>query len=94
MPHISKELSFLEFIYGLKGLPKGIIHGDAFQDNIFFKNDKLSGLIDFYFACNDFYAYDLAISQLMPGVLTSKLLILKKINLLILNSKDMKIYGN
>jgi homoserine kinase type II len=43
------------------GLPKGIIHGDLFIDNIFFKNNKLSGIIDFYFAANDYFMYEIAI---------------------------------
>ena len=42
-------------------LPNGIIHGDLFIDNIFFKKDKLSGVIDFYFAANDFFMYEIAI---------------------------------
>ena len=44
-----------------KKLPNGIIHGDLFIDNIFFKNNKLSGIIDFYFAANDYFMYELAI---------------------------------
>ena len=44
-----------------KNLPKGIIHGDLFIDNIFFKNNKFYGYIDFYFACNDFLMYEIAI---------------------------------
>ena len=44
-----------------RGLPSGIIHADLFPDNVFFEGDKLSGLIDFYFACTDFFAYDIAV---------------------------------
>ncbi len=44
-----------------KRLPNGIIHGDLFIDNIFFKNNKLSGIIDFYFAANDYFMYEIAI---------------------------------
>ena len=42
-------------------IPSGIIHADLFPDNIFFKNDQLSGIIDYYFSCNDFYAFEIAI---------------------------------
>ena len=42
-------------------LPSGIIHADLFNDNIFFKNNKFSGFIDFYFSCNDFFAFEIAI---------------------------------
>jgi len=44
-----------------KNLPKGIIHADLFPDNIFFKNNEFSGFIDFYFSCNDYYAFEIAI---------------------------------
>jgi len=44
-----------------KNLPNGVIHGDLFIDNIFFKNNKLSGILDFYFAANDYFMYEIAI---------------------------------
>ena len=44
-----------------KKLPKGIIHGDLFIDNLFFNKNKLSGIIDFYFAANDYFMYEIAI---------------------------------
>jgi len=44
-----------------KNIPSGIIHADLFSDNIFFKNNKLSGIIDYYFSCYDYYAFEIAI---------------------------------
>ncbi len=54
------ELDYLEENWP-SDLPTGVIHADLFPDNVFFREKKLSGLIDFYFACNDLMAYDLAI---------------------------------
>lgn len=55
-----RELDFLEANWPAD-LPAGICHADLFPDNVFFVGDTLSGLIDFYFACNDFFAYDLSV---------------------------------
>ncbi|PKR87655.1 homoserine kinase [Pleomorphomonas diazotrophica] len=57
---VETELAFLQSNWP-KDLPEGVIHADLFPDNVFFLKGQLSGLIDFYFACNDFLVYDLAI---------------------------------
>ena len=57
---IEAELAHLEATWP-KGLPTGVIHADLFPDNIFFLADKISGIIDFYFACTDYLAYDIAV---------------------------------
>ena len=57
---VSGDLVFLQ-AHWPKVLPGGAIHADMFPDNTFFLDGKLSGVIDFYFACSDFLAYDLAV---------------------------------
>jgi homoserine kinase type II len=57
---IEKNLNDIEKNWP-KNIPSGIIHADLFPDNIFFKKNKLSGIIDYYFACHDFYAFEIAI---------------------------------
>jgi homoserine kinase type II len=57
---IASELALLERDWP-RDLPQGVIHADLFPDNVFFLGDRLSGLIDFYFACTDAFAYDVAI---------------------------------
>lgn len=57
---LATELDFLEANWP-NDLPRGVIHADLFQDNVFFIGDELSGFIDFYFACTDMFAYDLSI---------------------------------
>lgn len=61
-PLINKALERLEQAWPTT-LPKGIIHADAFPDNVFFdESHSLSGIIDFYFACSDFWMYEIAIA--------------------------------
>lgn len=57
---IADELALLAGLWP-RDLHAGIIHADLFPDNVFFLNGKVSGLIDFYFACNDAYAYDVSV---------------------------------
>ena len=57
---LARELDDLEMRWP-SHLPSGVIHADLFPDNVFFLGEKLSGLIDFPFACNDILAYDVAI---------------------------------
>jgi len=57
---VEKNLDEIEKNWPNK-IPSGIIHADLFPDNIFFKNNNLSGIIDFYFSCNDYYAFEIAV---------------------------------
>jgi homoserine kinase type II len=57
---IDRELAAIEREWP-EDLPRGVIHADLFPDNVFFQGDRLTGIIDFYFACVDIIAYDLAI---------------------------------
>jgi len=66
-----------------KNIPKGIIHGDLFIDNIFFNKNKFSGFIDFYFSCNDYLMYEIAIS-------INALCFDKKNNKFIMNNQKIK----
>jgi len=59
-PTIAGELDHCERHWP-RDLPQGVIHADLFPDNVFFLGNRLSGLIDFYFACTDTLAYDVAV---------------------------------
>lgn len=69
MPHLSSEDAALledeiqfQQQHRHDDLPRGIIHADLFRDNTLFEHDRLSGIIDFYYACNDVMLYDVAIT--------------------------------
>lgn len=57
---IDDEIAYLQQHWP-KNLPSGLIHADLFPDNVLFTGDKLTGIIDFYFACTDMFAFDIAI---------------------------------
>jgi homoserine kinase type II len=57
---LEKEINYLQSVWP-STLPAGVIHADLFPDNVFFHQGHVSGIIDFYFACNDFFAYEIAI---------------------------------
>lgn len=58
---LKTELSFISNL-DLTALPKGVIHADLFRDNVLMDGDKVGGIIDLYYACNDVLAYDVAIA--------------------------------
>jgi homoserine kinase type II len=58
---LKSELEFQQNC-DVKALPRGVVHGDLFRDNVLFDGDQLGGIIDFYYACDDFLLYDVAIA--------------------------------
>jgi len=59
---VNEELGHLE-AHWPRSLPRSVIHADLFPDNVLMLGDRVSGLIDFYFACTDITAYDLAVTH-------------------------------
>jgi len=59
--HLQQDLDYFTNSKAPTNLPSGIIHGDLFVDNVFFENGIISGVIDWYFACNDSFLYEIAI---------------------------------
>lgn len=58
---LSQEVNYRKQAFP-KNLPQGVIHADLFRDNVMFKDHTLTGMIDFYYACNDYLLYDLAVT--------------------------------
>lgn len=62
---VNHEFKLVEYLWkrlDKMDIPKGPVHCDMFADNVFFKDDQLSGIIDFYYACDEAYIYDLALT--------------------------------
>jgi len=58
---LKQEMNFRKQV-PTNDLPKGVVHADLFRDNAMFKDQNLTGIIDFYYACNDYLLYDLAVT--------------------------------